>query len=146
MKITIVNLYPMHRSCTTFILSLLNLSGLVGKSHVLLNACTGMYWYILSCTYEEFSYWPVPCCTTMYWYVLVCTILPDPVQGYRIPDGCGGSESGPPHLEGCAIWYHIWYHEFMILAMISYVLNCLWYHICMISYVYDIILLNLWYQ
>ncbi len=22
----------------------------------------------------------------MYWYVLVCTILPDPVQGYRIPD------------------------------------------------------------
>jgi hypothetical protein len=22
----------------------------------------------------------------MYWYVLACTILPDPVQGYRIPD------------------------------------------------------------
>jgi hypothetical protein len=42
---------------------------------------------ILHCTYEEFSYWPVPCCTTMYWYALVCTILPDPVQGHRIPDG-----------------------------------------------------------
>ena len=23
------------------------------------------------------------------------------------------------HLEGCAIWYHIWYHKLMILHMIS---------------------------
>ena len=44
------------------------------------------------------------------------------------------------HLEGCAIWYHTWYHKFMILAMISYVLNCLWYQIPMISYAYDIMI------
>ncbi len=39
----------------------------------------------------------------------------------------------PQHLEGCATWYHIWYHVIMILPMISYVLSCLWYHRPMIS-------------
>ncbi len=76
----------MHRSCTAFILSLLTLYGWVGKPHVLFKACTGMYWYIPSCTNVEISYWPVPCCTNIFWYELACTILPDPVQGYRILD------------------------------------------------------------
>ena len=41
------------------------------------------------------------------------------------------------HLEGCVIWYHIWYHEFLILHMISYDWKDLWYHRHMISYAYD---------
>jgi hypothetical protein len=35
------------------------------------------------------TYWYVPSlhsCTGMYWYIPVRTILPDPVQVYRIPD------------------------------------------------------------
>ena len=46
----------------------------------------GMYWYIPVCTIAEFLYWPVPSCTGTYWYVPVRTILPNPVQGYRIPN------------------------------------------------------------
>jgi hypothetical protein len=45
-----------------------------------------MYLYVLVCTFLEFLYWYVPVCTGMYRYVLVHTILPDPVQVYRIPD------------------------------------------------------------
>ncbi len=48
------------------------------------------------------------------------------------------TDSGPVslragHLEPCAIWYHIWYQNIMILTMISYVLNRLWYQRSMIS-------------
>jgi hypothetical protein len=41
---------------------------------------------VLLCTNVEFSYCYAPSCTGMYQYVPVCTNLPDPVQGYRIPD------------------------------------------------------------
>ena len=44
---------------------------------------TGMYMCV-PCW--EFLYWPVQSCTGTYWYVPVRTILPNPVQGYRIPD------------------------------------------------------------
>jgi hypothetical protein len=37
------------------------------------------------------------------------------------------------YLEGCAIWYRIWFHVIMILPMISYALSCIWYHRIMIS-------------
>ncbi len=77
----------MHRSCTTFILSLLILSGWVRKQLVLLKVRTGMYRYIQVRTTVKFSYCLIQCCTGTYWYVPVCTDLPDPVQGYRIPDG-----------------------------------------------------------
>ncbi len=78
----------MHRSCTTFILSLLTLSGWVRKqlASVLLKVCTGMYQYIQARTTVKFSYCLVPCCTGTCWYVPVCTDLPNPVQVYRIPD------------------------------------------------------------
>ena len=46
--------------------------------------CTSTYQSVR--TNVEFLYWPVPSYTGTYWYVLVCTILPNPVQGYRIPD------------------------------------------------------------
>jgi hypothetical protein len=69
-------------------LFLLTLYGWFGKPHVLLKACTGMYWYILSRTNVEILYWPVPCCTGMYRYLQTCTILPDSVQVCRIPDVC----------------------------------------------------------
>ncbi len=36
-----------------FFISLLTLYGWVGKPHDLLKACTGMYWYKLSCTNVE---------------------------------------------------------------------------------------------
>ena len=45
-----------------------------------------MYRYILLRTNMEFLYCPVPSRTGTYWYVPVRTILPNPVQGYRIPD------------------------------------------------------------
>ncbi len=45
------------------------------KLGILVLACTVLYWYVLVCT-------------GTYWYVLVRTILPNPVQGYRIPDFC----------------------------------------------------------
>ncbi len=63
-----------------------------------------------------------------------------------------------PHPEGCATWYHIWYHKLLILAMISWFSKWLWYHdimvlwypshtstaATMISTTYDII--GLWYH
>jgi hypothetical protein len=45
-----------------------------------------MYWYIPVRTTVKFSYCLIQCCTGTYWYVPVCTILPNPVQAYRIPD------------------------------------------------------------
>ena len=44
--------------------------------------------YVLVRTFSEILrlYWYVPVCTGMYRYVPVHTILPDPVQVYRIPD------------------------------------------------------------
>ena len=49
---------------------------------------------LVSCTYQYvpvrtghlFLYWSVPVCTCTYKYIPVRTILPDPVQVYRIPD------------------------------------------------------------
>ena len=49
---------------------------------------------LVSCTYQYvpvrtghlFLYWSVPVCTCTYRYIPVRTILPDPVQVYRIPD------------------------------------------------------------
>jgi hypothetical protein len=45
-----------------------------------------MYRYIPVRTSVKFSYCLIRCCTGTYWYVPVCTILPNPVQVYRIPD------------------------------------------------------------
>ena len=91
MKFDIVTLYPMHRRCITLISSLLTPSGWVRKPLNYLKVRTGMYRYILLRTNMEFLYCPVPSRTGTYWYVPVRTILPNPVQGYRIPDvGHGG--------------------------------------------------------
>ena len=87
MKFDLVTLYPMHRRCITLISSLLNPSGWVRKPLNYLKVRTGMYRYILVRTNMEFLYCPVPSHTGTYWYVPVRTILPNPVQGYRIPDG-----------------------------------------------------------
>jgi hypothetical protein len=46
----------------------------------------GMYLYVLVRTFKEILYWYVLVCTGMCRYVPVHTILPDPVQVYRIPD------------------------------------------------------------
>ena len=86
MKFDLVTLYPMHRRCITLISSLLTLSGWVRKPLNYLKVRTGMYRYILLRTNMEFLYCPVPSRTGTYWYVPVRTILPNPVQGYRIPD------------------------------------------------------------
>jgi hypothetical protein len=86
-KFDLVTLYPMHRRCITLISSLLTLSGWVRKPLNYLKVRTGMYRYILLRTNMEFLYCPVPSRTGTYWYVPVRTILPNPVQGYRIPDG-----------------------------------------------------------
>ena len=86
MKFDLVTLYPMHRRCITLISSLLNPSGWVRKPLNYLKVRTGMYRYILLRTNMEFLYCPVPSRTGTYWYVPVRTILPNPVQGYRIPD------------------------------------------------------------
>ena len=47
-----------------------------------------IYLYVLVRTFQGILYWPgnVLVCTGMYRYVPVHTILPDPVQVYRIPD------------------------------------------------------------
>ena len=45
-----------------------------------------MYLYVLVRTFLEILYWYVQVCTGTYLYVPVHTILPDPVQVYRIPD------------------------------------------------------------
>ena len=76
----------MHRRCITLISSLLTPSGWVRKPLNYLKVRTGMYRYILLRTNMEFLYCPVPSRTGTYWYVPVRTILPNPVQGYRIPD------------------------------------------------------------
>ena len=86
MKFDLVTLYPMHRRCITLISSLLTPSGWVRKPLNYLKVRTGMYRYILVHTNMEFLYCPVPSRTGTYWYVPVRTILPNPVQGYRIPD------------------------------------------------------------
>ena len=86
MKFDLVTLYPMHRRCITLISSLLTPSGWVRKPLNYLKVRTGMYRYILLRTNMEFLYCPVPSRTGTYWYVPVRTILPNPVQGYRIPD------------------------------------------------------------
>ena len=67
-------------------------------------ARTCMYWYIPVCTNWEFLYWPVPSCTGTYWYVPVRTILPNPVQGYRIPDvqALQAPAAGIPYLQKIA--------------------------------------------
>ena len=44
------------------------------------------YLYVLVRTIIEFLYWHVLVHTSMYLYIPVRTILPDPVQVYRIPD------------------------------------------------------------
>ena len=75
-----------HRWCITLISSLLTPSGWVRKPLNYLKVRTGMYRYILLRTNMEFLYCPVPSRTGTYWYVPVRTILPNPVQGYRIPD------------------------------------------------------------
>ena len=90
MKFDLVTLYPMHRRCITLISSLLtpSESGWVRKplNYLKVTVRTGMYQYILVRTNMEFLYCPVPSRTGTYWYVPVRTILPNPVQGYRIPD------------------------------------------------------------
>ncbi len=81
-------------------------------------------------------------------FVRLCPTLSDFVRlcPKWFPNWCRRLFHSEMHLEGCAIWYHTWYHKLMILAMISYALNCLWYHIPMISYAYDIMILYLWYH
>ena len=59
-------------------------AALVYEKHSCLVNC--MYLYVLVRTFQEILYWYVPVCTGMYRYVPVHTILPDPVQVYRIPD------------------------------------------------------------
>ena len=59
-------------------------AALVYEKHSCLVNC--MYLYVLVRTFQEILYWHVPVCTGMYQYVPVHTILPDPVQVYRIPD------------------------------------------------------------
>ncbi len=67
---------------------------------VAINSLSASWMYVkpscpVSCTYQYvpvrtghiFLYWSVPVCTCTYKYILVRTILPDPVQVYRIPDG-----------------------------------------------------------
>ena len=85
----------MHRRCITLISSLLTLSGWVRKPLNYLKVRTGMYRYILLRTNMEFLYCPVPSRTGTYWYVPVHTILPNPVQGYRIPDARNSINSCP---------------------------------------------------
>lgn len=45
-----------------------------------------MYWYVPVRTVFKCMYRYIPVHTGTYWYIPVCTILPDPVQVYRIPD------------------------------------------------------------
>jgi len=59
-------------------------AALVYEKHSCLVNC--MYLYVLVRTFQGILYWHVPVCTGMYRYVPVHTILPDPVQVYRIPD------------------------------------------------------------
>ena len=100
MKFDLVTLCPMHRRCITLISSLLTPSGWVRKPLNYLKVRTGMYRYILLRTNMEFLYCPVPSRTGTYWYVPVRTILPNPVQGYRIPDDGNGLL--------CGWWVRIW--------------------------------------
>ncbi len=66
-------------------------AALVYEKHSCLVNC--IYLYVLVRTFQGilYSHVPVctgtPVCTCMYRYVPVHTILPDPVQVYRIPDG-----------------------------------------------------------
>ena len=46
----------------------------------------GSYQYVPVRTDQEFLYWHVPVRTGTYQYIPVHTILPDPVQVYRIPE------------------------------------------------------------
>ena len=59
-------------------------AALVYEKHSCLVDC--IYLYVLVRTFQGILYWNVPVCTCMYRYVPVHTILPDPVQVYRIPD------------------------------------------------------------
>ena len=57
----------------------------VYEKHSCLVNC--IYLYVLVRTVQGILYWHVPVCTSTYQYVPVHTILPDPVQVYRIPYG-----------------------------------------------------------
>ena len=59
-------------------------AALVYEKHSCLVNC--IYLYVLVRTFQGILYWHVQVCTSMYRYVPVHTILPDPVQVYRIPD------------------------------------------------------------
>ena len=59
-------------------------AALVYKKHSCLVNC--IYLYVLVRTFQGILYWHVLVCTGMYRYVQVHTILPDPVQVYRIPE------------------------------------------------------------
>jgi hypothetical protein len=61
-----------------------------------------MYLYVLRLSkFQEILYWYVPVCTGMYWCVPVHTILPDPVQVYRIPDARSNRTAGL--CDGCHV-------------------------------------------
>ncbi len=64
-------------------------AALVYEKHSCLVNC--IYLYVLVRTFQGILYWHVLVCTGMYWYVPVHTILPDPVQVYRIPGGTSHS-------------------------------------------------------
>ena len=64
----------------------------VYEKHSCLFSC--IYLYVLVRTFQGILYWYVLVCTSTYQYVPVHTILPDPVQVYRIPDG--GSDIKSP--------------------------------------------------
>ena len=119
MKFDLVTLYPMHRRCITLISSLLTLSGWVRKPLDFLKVRIGMYWDIPVCTDWEFLYWPVPSCTGTYWYVPVRTILPNPVQGYRIPDEIRNFQTCHKHVQ-------TWYVHSELYTCLYHVQTCMY--------------------
>jgi hypothetical protein len=81
-------------------------AALVYEKHSCLVNC--MYLYVLVRTFQEILYWyvSVSVCTGMYRYVPVHTLLPDPVQVYRIPDGIFEGADGVS-----ALWTALYYGQ-----------------------------------
>ncbi len=86
-EIDSVTYFPMHRDGQTLIYILcLFLGGTENYLSFLRYVLAWVCRYVLPYTNEEFSNCHVLSCIGMYWYIMVHTILPDPVQGYRIPN------------------------------------------------------------
>ena len=101
LKLDLILEYLLHWSVTLLQFTLEELPWCMRNIHVLLIVYTCTY-YVLVRTFQGILYSHVPVCTGIYQYVPVHTILPDPVQVYRIPDDAVSYDA---HLESWHIPY-----------------------------------------